>query len=103
MNKRGHRKRILICTFIAITSSLFGAVLGVQINLAAQNYRCERQVKVIPIWGVKALCQWEVPGAVMGGGMTGLWVGMVLGAFVGGLTTRRCVGESDRSPLDRER
>lgn len=89
------QKRVLVCTFVAIASSLTGAYLGGQGNLATQIAQCDRfgvgspqygQVPAIP--GVAILCQaWVTPFALTEGGLTGLWCGMVLGAFFAGLAT----------------
>ncbi len=54
---------------------------------------------------VKSFCQLqETPGAMWQGSTTGLWTGAILGAFIGGLATRKMVDRIivaqrlDRSP-----
>lgn len=88
------QKRVLVCTFVAIASSLTGAYLGGQGNLAAQAAQCDRLSVGSPyrqnplLSGATALCQvWVTPFALTEGGLTGLWCGMVLGAFFAGLAT----------------
>jgi uncharacterized protein YcfJ len=79
------KKRILICTFIALMSGLSGTYIGTQINMSLQQQKCQSQP-----WGINTLCKtWVTPGAIWQGSTTGLWMGTVLGAFVGGLVTRK--------------
>jgi hypothetical protein len=81
------KQRILVCTFVAIASSLTGAYLGGQGNLATQTARCDRSTPPVP--GLSNLCQALVtPFALTEGGLTGLWCGMVIGAFFSGLATQ---------------
>ena len=88
------QKRVLVCTFVAIASSLTGAYLGGQVNLATQTAQCDglrvgSPYREIPFLSeATALCQlWVTPFALTEGGLTGLWCGMVLGAFFAGLAT----------------
>ena len=96
------QKRVLVCTFVAIASSLTGAYLGGRVNLVAQTAQCDSLSVELPyplkvssqdqqnplLAGAIALCQaWVTPFALTEGGLTGLWCGMVLGAFVAGLAT----------------
>lgn len=80
------KQRVLVCTFVAIASGLAGAYLGGQGNLATQTARCDRVVPPVP--GLSNLCQaWVTPFALTEGSLTGLWCGMVMGAFFAGLAT----------------
>lgn len=67
--------------------------MGGQISIAAHIQRCDVGAKqgLSSIAGlVKPLCQFkETPGALWQGSTTGLWTGMILGAFIGGLATRK--------------
>lgn len=82
------RKRVLICSFVAIASGLFGAYLGGQISVADRTNQCQNYP-----WGLKSFCSILVtPGAAMQGSTTGLWVGTILGAFIGGLATHKPQG-----------
>jgi hypothetical protein len=99
------QKRILVCTFVAIASGLTGAYLGSQVNLAAQTAQCDRlsvgsgtQYQQNPLLsGATAVCQtWVTPFALTEGGLTGLWCGMILGAFFAGLATYPKAGVSKK-------
>ena len=88
------QKRVLVCTFVAIASGLAGAYLGSQVNLAAQTAQCNRSIvgsqsqQNSLLSGATTLCQtWVTPFALTEGGLTGLWCGMILGAFFAGLAT----------------
>jgi hypothetical protein len=79
------KNRILICTFLALSSGFFGAYTSGQITLMLHNQKCQNQS-----WGFKVMCNALVtPGAMWQGSTTGLWTGTILGAFVGGLVTRQ--------------
>jgi hypothetical protein len=84
-----NKKRMLICTFMALASGCFGAYMGVQIKLLADNHRCENMTKnTLEFAAFKTACQaWMMPGAYMQGSSSGLWAGMVMGAFIAGLAT----------------
>ncbi|MBD2666587.1 hypothetical protein [Richelia sinica] len=78
-------KRILICTFLALTSGLGGAVMGGQITVLLHSQKCQNQS-----WGFKEMCHALItPGATWQGSTGGIWTGTVLGAFVGGLVTKK--------------
>jgi hypothetical protein len=81
------KNRVLICTFLALTSGFFSSYLGGQITLSLHYQKCQKEV-----WGVKEMCSvWETPGAMWQGskmGITGLWTGTILGGFFGGLITQ---------------
>lgn len=78
-------QRTLICTFVALASGAFGFLVGGQLSVSAQIQRCQTQP-----WGLRNVCEaWVTPGAAWQGSFTGLWMGMVLGGFAGGLATRR--------------
>ncbi|MEC4813220.1 MAG: hypothetical protein SAK29_08115 [Scytonema sp. PMC 1069.18] len=81
------KKRILICTFLALLSGFFGGYAGGQLTLNLHTQKCQNQA-----WGLKEVCNTIVtPGAIWQGSTTGLWVGTILGAFVGGLVTKNRV------------
>ncbi len=83
MGKLLQQKRILICTFVALVSGVSSGYIGGQISLKAHSYSCQTQP-----WALKAGCNaWVAPRAIWQGSTTGLWVGLVLGAFISGLAT----------------
>lgn len=87
------KNRVLTCTVIAIASGLFAGYVGGQMSLNLRTQKCQNQG-----WGFKELCSAAViPTAMWQGGTTGLWTGTILGAFVGGLVTRKN-GHSNQSP-----
>ncbi|MFN6564824.1 MAG: hypothetical protein RMY28_034200 [Nostoc sp. ChiSLP01] len=78
------KNKILICTFIALSSGFFGAYTSGQITTMLYKQKCENQY-----WGLKVICNTRATlGGIWQGSTTGLWTGTVLGAFVGGLITR---------------
>jgi hypothetical protein len=78
-------QRTLICTFVALASGAFGFLVGGQLSVNIQTQRCQTQP-----WGLRNVCEaWVTPGAAWQGSFTGLWMGMVLGGFAGGLATRK--------------
>lgn len=78
------KNRILICTFLALSSGFFGGYIAGQITLMLHNQKCQNQP-----WGLKEMCHaWITPGAMWQGSTTGIWTGTILGAFAGGLVTR---------------
>lgn len=87
--------RVLICSFVALASGFFGATVGGQLSWTAYSQQCEAGVK--KTWslpGIRAICQtWATPGALFKGSTTGLWTGMILGAFVAGLATHEKVDD----------
>lgn len=79
------KNRVLICTFLALTSGFFGGYMSGQITFMLHSQRCHNQP-----WGLKEACNaWVAPGAIWQGNTTGIWTGSILGAFVGGLVTRK--------------
>ncbi len=91
-----HQKRVLVCTFGAIASGLLGLYLGGRGNLELQTQKCDRGSLSIP--GAKNLCQlWVTPFALTDGSITGLWCGMVLGAFFTGLATHKPEDDSEKN------
>lgn len=79
------KKQILLCTGLALTSGFFSAVIAGQITVMVHSQKCQNQS-----WGFKQMCQTLIsPGASWQGGTAGLWTGTILGAFVGGLITRK--------------
>jgi hypothetical protein len=84
LGKLFSEKRILICTFVALTSGFFGSYLGGQISWFARTAQCQNQPE-----GLNHLCRaWQTPGALWKGGLAGAWMGTILGAFIAGLATR---------------
>jgi hypothetical protein len=78
------KNRVLICTFLALSSGFFGGYIGSQMTLMLHSQRCQNQP-----WAMKELCNiWITPGATWQGSTTGIWVGTILGAFAGGLVIR---------------
>jgi hypothetical protein len=78
------KNRILICTFLALSSGFLSGYVGGQITLILHTQTCQNQ-----IWGLKEICNaWVTPGAIWQGSITGVWTGTILGAYVGGLITR---------------
>ncbi len=87
---------MLICSFVAVVSGLSGSYLGGQVSMASRTGQCQG----VP-WGLQSICRVLVmPDALWRGSTAGLWVGSILGAFAGGLATRKGVGE--REELRRE-
>jgi hypothetical protein len=79
------KKRILICTFLALSSGFFTALIAGQITVMQHSQKCQNQT-----WGFKQMCNALVtPGASWQGSTAGLWTGTILGAFMGGLITRK--------------
>jgi hypothetical protein len=88
LRKLFSEKRVQICTFVALASGLFGAYLGGQMNVIARTQQCQDLIK-LKLPGKERLCRIGVtPLALWQGSTSGLWVGVVLGAFVGGVVTR---------------
>ncbi|MEM9925882.1 MAG: hypothetical protein AAF915_19385 [Cyanobacteria bacterium P01_D01_bin.50] len=86
MSKKSSQKRLLICTFLALASGFFGGYVGGQISLQAHSENCENQR-----WGLfRRGCKVVIaPGAMWQGSTTGIWTSSILGAFFGGLLTRK--------------
>ena len=109
------KKRILICTFAALASGFFSSYIGGQISLREHSHNCQTQIWGLffgtnnlsrDFWGrfsvpinpdgsrnnsiLKTACNaWVAPRAIWQGSTTGLWLGIILGAFVSGLATRK--------------
>jgi hypothetical protein len=78
------QKIALTCALGVLTSAVFSAYLGGQINVFIQRQKCQKQ-----IWGISQICQaWVTPGAMWQGSTTGLWMGTALGAVVAAIATR---------------
>ncbi len=59
--------------------------MGGQITLMVHSQKCQNQA-----WSLNQMCNaWVAPGAIWQGSTRGLWTGIVLGAFVGGLVIRK--------------
>ncbi|MDJ0616677.1 MAG: hypothetical protein QNJ63_08005 [Calothrix sp. MO_192.B10] len=79
------KNRVLICTSLALLAGLSGGYFGGQIASRLHPQRCQQQG-----FGIKQICQiLVIPGAMWQGSTTGLWTGTILGAFAGGLITRK--------------
>ncbi len=93
LGKLFSEKRILICTFVALTSGFFGSYFGGQISWLARTAQCQNQPE-----GLDRLCRaWQTPGALWKGSVAGAWTGTILGVFVAGLATRDAQ-KADRQP-----
>lgn len=93
------KKRTLICSLVAIASGLFGAYVGGQISVVDRTNQCQTLPE-----GFKSVCALFVtPEAAMRGSSTGLWVGTIFGAFVGGLATHQEVKAEIEKPERREK
>ncbi len=93
LGKLFSKKRILICTFVALASGFFGSYLGGQISWLARTAQCQNQPE-----GLDRLCRaWQTPGALWKGSVAGAWTGTILGVFVAGLATRDAE-KQDRQP-----
>ncbi len=88
MSKFWQPKRVLACTLVALTSGIISAYFGSQISLQIQSQKCQNQP-----WGLKTACHaWVTPGAVWQGGITGLYLGTLLGGIISilGTITAEC-------------
>ncbi|MGL5925962.1 hypothetical protein [Chroococcidiopsis sp.] len=80
-----NKKRMLVCTLVALGSGCVSAIAGGQISAWVHQQNCQQFQ-----WGGKEICQaWVIPGALWQGSTTGFWVGEVVGALLAGLATRR--------------
>ncbi|MEM1393451.1 MAG: hypothetical protein AAF757_29595 [Cyanobacteria bacterium P01_D01_bin.116] len=86
MSKQSSQKRLLICTFIALSSGIFCGYIGGKISVQAHSQNCQNQR-----WDLfEAGCKIAIaPGAMWQGSTTGIWTGSILGGFFGGLVTRK--------------
>lgn len=79
------RQRTLICTSIALIAGLSSAYIGGQLSMHLHGEKCKTKG-----WGWEQLCSvTTTPVAMWQGSSTGMWTGTVLGAFVGGIVSRR--------------
>lgn len=82
-------KRVIVCTFVALTSGIVSAYVGSQISLRFQSQKCQAQP-----WGLETVCHaWVAPGAIWQGGTTGLYIGILLGGILGILGTAKINGK----------
>jgi hypothetical protein len=87
--KTNNQKRSRICTIAALTSGVLGFSIGGLLSTSGQLQVCQTHP-----WGIEQLCStWAAPGAFFRGGMTGLWVGTILGAFAAGVATHQPMSE----------
>ncbi|HIK30075.1 MAG TPA: hypothetical protein IGS17_01295 [Oscillatoriales cyanobacterium M59_W2019_021] len=78
-------QRSLVCTIAALASGALGLGIGGFLSTSGQMQVCQTHP-----WGVEQLCStWVAPGAFFRGGVTGLWVGTILGAFAAGVATHQ--------------
>jgi hypothetical protein len=85
------RKRVIVCTLVALGAGCVGAIAGGQISIWVHQHNCQQYA-----WGGKELCQaWVTPGAIWQGGTTGFWVGEVIGALLSGLATQKTRGDRE--------
>ena len=96
MKKQVFQKRVLICSFVALASGLFGAYAGGQINIISHQQQCDAKTRqLLSVPGLNYICKaWVTPGAIWQGSTTGLWVGTIVGAFIAGLATRKADEET---------
>lgn len=83
------RKRMMICSFCAVTCGLFGGLFAWQIASSLPAQKCQNQT-----WEFeKMMCNIQASPQSMyqgfQGGTSGVWSGTILGAFLAGLGTRQ--------------
>lgn len=79
------QRRSRICTIAALSSGILGLGIGGLLSTSGQLRVCQTHP-----WGIEQLCSsWATPGAFLRGGITGLWVGTILGAFAAGVATHQ--------------
>ncbi|MCT7954009.1 hypothetical protein [Laspinema palackyanum] len=88
MNKS--KKRMLVCTAVALLSGALGSFWGGQMRWLAHTQQCNTSDYV---W-LNTLCRVQQSPAMFKGGTAGLWTGTILGAFLAGLATRHPKGKS---------
>ncbi|MCT7986071.1 hypothetical protein NG796_22600 [Laspinema sp. A4] len=88
MNKS--KKRMLICTGVALLSGALGSFWGGQMRWLAHAQQCNTSDYV---W-LNTLCRVQHSPAMFKGGTAGLWTGTILGAFLAGIATRHPKGKS---------
>jgi hypothetical protein len=88
MNKS--KKRMLVCTAVALLSGALGSFWGGQMRWLAHAQQCNTSDYV---W-LNTLCRVQQSPAMFKGGTAGLWTGTILGAFLAGIATRHPKGKS---------
>jgi hypothetical protein len=82
------KRRILVCSFFAVTLGFFGGYVGGQISTSVHSQKCQNQS-----FGWQQACSLiNAPQTAWKGwqGTTrGLWTGAVAGGFMGGVVTKR--------------
>ena len=86
---KNSRKRMIVCSFCAVSCGLFGSFLGWQIASSLPAQRCQNQT-----WEFgKMVCSVQTSPESMykgwQGSTSGIWTGTILGAFFAGLGTRQ--------------
>jgi hypothetical protein len=93
-----NKRRGFICTIAALASGVLGLGIGGLLSTSGQLQVCQTRP-----WGIEQLCStWATPGAFLRGGITGLWVGTILGAFAAGVATRELEATSMDSEEEKE-
>lgn len=78
-------KRTIICTFVALSSGIFGMWLGTKVSTFYRTQSCYHK-----FGGLNILCDsWVKPTALWQGSTTGWWTGTIGGAFIAGLATSK--------------
>ncbi len=96
MNKS--KKRMLICTLVALLSGALASFWGGQMRWLAHTQQCKTSDYV---W-LNTLCRVQHSPAMFKGGTAGLWTGTILGAFLAGIATRYPKGKSLSGPENQE-
>lgn len=96
--RTNNKRRSRICSIAALTSGVLGFSIGGLLSTSGQLQVCQTRP-----WGIEQLCStWATPGAFFRGGITGLWVGTILGAFAAGVATHQSVAELNHSEEENE-
>lgn len=96
--KTNNKRRSFICSIAALTSGVLGFGIGGLLSTSGQLQVCQTRP-----WGMEQLCSTlATPGAFLRGGITGLWVGTILGAFSAGVATHQSVSQSIDSEEEKE-
>ncbi|MGL5193537.1 MAG: hypothetical protein ACRC8Y_08015, partial [Chroococcales cyanobacterium] len=88
MNKS--KKRMLVCTAVALLSGALGSFWGGQMRWLAHAQQC----KTSDYAWLNTWCRVQHSPAMFKGGTAGLWTGTILGAFLAGIATRDPKGKS---------
>ncbi len=88
MNKS--KKRMLICTAVALLAGALGSFWGGQMRWLAHTSQCNASDYEL----LNTLCRVQQSPAMFKGGTAGLWTGTILGAFLAGIATRHPKGKS---------